>query len=233
MYGKRKQRKKLFIHAFRQIRAYILKNKLEQGDILPSEAQLSQEIGVSRNVIREAIKSMELIGLVKAQPGKGTEIRSFNCDFIFQHIMFFNTEEDPTHIRQLFEIRKTLEIGYMRQAFDKISPEQVKHMRELVEKMKISWAESGMFAEEDREFHQTLFASVDNPILNSLLDAVWEIDMNYQLEEKMPNLATSVSKHEEIVRGLEIYDYMTFARAMDKHFSCGKYSRSSRGFEEY
>lgn len=229
----RENQEKLFIHAFREVRAYILKNKLGEGDILPSEAQLCQEIGVSRNVLREAIKSMELMGLVKACPGRGTEVRSFNLDFIFQHVLFFNMAEDASHVRQLFEIRKTLELGNMRMAFDRITPEQVKHLRELVEKMKISWAEKGYFTEEDQEFHQTLFSSVDNPILNSLLDAVWTIDNNFQLEEKMPHLATSVTKHDEIVRGLEIYDYMTFARAMDRHYSCGKYSRSEQGYEEY
>lgn len=229
----RENQEKLFIHAFREVRAYILKNKLGEGDILPSEAQLCQEIGVSRNVLREAIKSMELMGLVKACPGRGTEVRSFNLDFIFQHVLFFNMAEDASHVRQLFEIRKTLELGNMRMAFDRITPEQVKHLRKLVEKMKISWAEKGYFTEEDQEFHQTLFSSVDNPILNSLLDAVWTIDNNFQLEEKMPHLATSVTKHDEIVRGLEIYDYMTFARAMDRHYSCGKYSRSEQGYEEY
>lgn len=229
----RENQEKLFIHAFREVRTYILKNKLGEGDILPSEAQLCQEIGVSRNVLREAIKSMELMGLVKACPGRGTEVRSFNLDFIFQHVLFFNMAEDASHVRQLFEIRKTLELGNMRMAFDRITPEQVKHLRELVEKMKISWAEKGYFTEEDQEFHQTLFSSVDNPILNSLLDAVWTIDNNFQLEEKMPHLATSVTKHDEIVRGLEIYDYMTFARAMDRHYSCGKYSRSEQGYEEY
>ena len=224
---------KLFIHAFREVRTYILKNQLKQGDILPSEAQLCQEIGVSRNVLREAIKSMELMGLVKACPGRGTEVMEFNLDFFLQHIMLFNIDGDDEHIRQMFRIRQTLELGFMRQAFDNIRPEQIRHMRELVERMRISWEESGAFAAEDRDFHMTLFASVGNPVLNSLLNAIWEIDKDYQMEEKLPHLATSVSKHEAIVQGLEDYDYMAFARAMDRHYSSGKYSRERNDYEEY
>ena len=224
---------KLFIHAFREVRAYILNNRLKQGDILPSEAQLCQEIGVSRNVLREAIKSMELMGMVKACPGRGTEVQEFNLDFIMQHVLFFSVTEDDAFVRQLFEIRKTLELGFMRQAFDGIRREDILRMREIVDEMRLSWEQSGVFAEEDRLFHQTLFSGVGNPVLMSLLDAIWTIDKNFQLEEKLPHLASSVSKHEAIVKGLEEYDYIAFARAMALHFSSGKYSREPDNYEEY
>ena len=224
---------KLFIHAFREVRAYILKNRLKAGDILPSEAQLCREIGVSRNVLREAIKSMELMGMVKACPGRGTEVLEFNLDFILQHVLLFSMSEDQGQVRQLFEIRKTLELGFMRQAFDSIKKEDVARMRDLVEQMRVSWEESGIFAEEDRLFHQTLFSGTGNPVLLSLLDAIWTVDNSFQLEEKLPHLASSVSKHEDIVKGLEEYDYMAFARAMDRHYSSGKYSRTQAGYEEY
>ncbi len=224
---------KLFIHAFREIRSVILKNKLKQGDLLPSEAQLCQDIGVSRNVLREAIKSMELMGLVKACPGRGTEVMDFNLDFFFQHVLLFNMTEEDEHVKQMFQIRKTLELGYMRQAFEGITREQIQHMRELVEQMRISWEESGAFADEDRDFHQTLFASVNNPVLNSLLDAIWTIDKGYQIEDKLPHLSSAVSKHEAIVKALEDYDFMAFVRAMDHHYSSGKYSNTDTGYQEY
>ncbi len=228
-----KGNEKLFIHAFREIRSIILKNGLKQGDLLPSEAQLCQDIGVSRNVLREAIKSMELMGLVKACPGRGTEVLDFNLDFFFQHVLLFHMTEEDEHVRQMFQIRKTLELGYMRQAFDAITREQIQHMRELVDQMRISWEESGAFADEDCEFHQTLFASVNNPVLNSLLNAIWAIDKGYQIEEKLPHLASAVSKHEAIVKALEEYDYMAFAQAMVHHYSSGKYSDTAKGYQEY
>ena len=231
--SEKEKSEKLFIHAFREVRTYILKNQLKQGDILPSEAQLCQEIGVSRNVLREAIKSMELMGMVRACPGRGTEVMEFNMDFFLQNIMLFNMAGDDEHIRQMFQIRKTLELGFMRQAFDSIRPEQIRRMRELTEQMRISWEESGAFASEDRSFHMTLFSSVGNPVLNSLLNAIWEIDKGYQLEEKLPHLASSVSKHEAIVKGLEDYDYISFARAMDLHYTSGKYSPERKDYEEY
>ena len=226
-------KEKRFIVAFREIHDYIMRRQLKPGDLLPSEAELSKEIGVSRNVIREAIKSMELMGMVEACPGRGTEVREFSLDFIFQHAMFFHMAEDEKLVRQMFDIRKTLELGYMRQAFASIPKENIAHMREIVRRMRSSWEESGAFAREDREFHQTLFSSVGNPILMSLLDAIWAVDSGYQLEEKLPHLATSVAKHEAIVAALEEYDYLQFAHAMYRHYSSGKYLPKKDTYDEY
>ncbi len=209
-----------------------MRHQLQSGDLLPSEAELSREIGVSRNVIREAIKSMELMGMVEACPGRGTEVRDFSLDFIFQHALFFRLSEDDALMRQMFDLRRTLELGYMRQAFDRIQPESIARMREIVGRMKTSWEESGAFALEDREFHQTLFSCVGNPVLTSLLNAIWAVDMGYQLEEKLPHLATSVEKHEAVVAALEEYDYMKFAHAMYRHYSSGKYRPQRDHYEE-
>lgn len=224
---------KLFIHAFREIRAYILRNNLKPGDLLPSEAQLCAEIGVSRNVLREAIKSMELMGLVEACPGRGTQVLEFSLDFVFQHVLLFHMAEDDVSVRRMFDIRKTLELGYMRQAFDSIKPENIRKMRELVEQMRVHWEESGVFSQEDMLFHQTLFSGIGNSVLTSLLDSIWAIDINFQLEEKLPHLVSSVTKHEAIVEALERYDYMAFAHAMYNHYSSGKYMPRHSSYEEY
>ena len=231
--GQEKQREKRYITAFREIHDYILRHQLKPGDLLPSEAELSREIGVSRNVIREAIKSMELMGMVEACPGRGTEVREFTMDFVFQNALFFRLAEDEKKIRQMFDIRKTLELGYMRQAFDSIRQEDIAKMREIVSQMRVSWEESGAFAREDREFHKLLFSAVGNPVLMSLLNAIWAVDSGYQLEEKLPHLANSVVKHEAIVEALEEYDYLKFAHAMYRHYSSGKYQPEQHNWEEY
>ena len=226
-------REKRYMVAFREIHDYMIRHQLKPGDLLPSEAELSREIGVSRNVIREAIKSMEVMGMVEAWPGRGTRVREFSLDFLFQHALFFRFAEDERMVRQMFDIRKTLELGYMRQAFGSIQQETVARMREIPGRMRASWEESGAFAREDREFHQTLFGSVGNPVLTSLLNAIWAVDTGYQLEEKLPHLASSVAKHEAIVDALEEYDYLKFAHAMYRHYSSGKYSPKQGDYEEH
>ncbi|HOQ63999.1 MAG TPA: GntR family transcriptional regulator, partial [Clostridia bacterium] len=76
----KKNGEKLYSRVFRQVRAYILQNNLQPGDLLPTEQALVEMLGVSRNVLREAIKSMELLGMVSAQPGRGTTLKAFSLD---------------------------------------------------------------------------------------------------------------------------------------------------------
>ena len=78
---------KLYLQAFREIRQFIVDQNLQPGDSLPTEQQLCQKLGVSRNVLREAIKSMEVMGLIEACPGRGTELREFSDEFFLQNVL--------------------------------------------------------------------------------------------------------------------------------------------------
>ena len=121
-----KKAEKLYLETFREIRSYIINNGLKPGDMLPTEQAMCERWGVSRNVLREAIKSMELMGMVQACPGRGTQVKDFNLDFIFQNVLFFNMgdPEDNARVREMFGIRKMLELGYrrLRRSAAKISP---------------------------------------------------------------------------------------------------------------
>ena len=223
---------KLYIQAFREIRSYIMENRLSPGDLLPTEQQLCAQLGVSRNVCREAIKSMELMGMVRACPGRGTELMEFSLDFIFQNVLFFHMDGQEKHVREMFSVRKALELSFMRQAFDSITKEDIAEMRACATEIRQRWEKGEMFEEADRRFHMALFRSLNNTILNSVLDAIWAADSGFQLEAKMPHLASTVTKHERIVDALEQYDYLAFAQAMMAHYSSGKYTQTD-SYEEY
>ena len=78
----------------------------------------------------------------------------------------------------------------------------------------------------------TLFKHLNNGVLNSLLEAIWAVDENFQPEEKIRHLGDTIGKHEAIVLALERHDYEAFAKAMEAHFASGKYSDLNT-FEEY
>ena len=215
---------KLYIRTYREIRKYIVQNNLQPGDLLPTEQKLCETLGVSRNVLREAIKSMELMGMVRACPGKGTEVQAFNLDFILQNVLFFQVGPQEEHsIREMFGVRKVLELAYMRQAFHAMTEEDVRALRSLADAMRDNWSRGVFFIQEDKDFHLTLFRSLHNDVLLSLLEAIWSVDDGFELEKKQPHLEQTVTKHEAIVAALENHSYPAFARAMEAHFSSGKY----------
>ena len=223
---------KLYIQAFREIRSYIIRNELKAGDLLPTEQNMCQMLGVSRNVLREAIKSMELMGMIQSVPGRGTMIKEFNLDFIFQNVLFFTVGDEKRSIGEMLDIRKNIELSYMRQAFDALSEDDIKAIRECYEAIKRKWEQRIFFHADDKEFHMLIFKSITNGVLLSLLDAIWAVDENFQPEEKAKHLDNTISKHEAIVVALENHDYEAFARAMEAHFASGKYSHLT-SFEEY
>lgn len=234
-----KKEDKLYIQAFREIRSYIVRNGLGPGDLLPTEQEMSQTLGVSRNVLREAIKSMELMGMVQACPGRGTEVREFSLDFVFQNVLFFNVggEEKPVH--EMFGIRRMLELSYMRQAFYALDDDGMRairdcttRLRECAQHLNEDEGAALAFTRIDREFHMALFRPLGNSVLNSLLEAIWAVDEGFELERKSPHLVSSVPRHEAIADALEAYDYRAFARAMEAHFSSGKYSKPD-SYEEF
>lgn len=226
---------KLYIQTFREIRSYIIRNSLKPGDLLPTEVTLCQMLGVSRNVLREAIKSMELMGIVRSWAGRGTVIQEFSLDFIFQNVMFAAAGDDSRAIREMLEIRKKIELGYMRQAYQALTEEDVHHIRGILEGIKAKWEQQIFFHADDREFHMALFAHMENKTLTSLLNAIWSVDEHFKIEEKSKYLDDTIVKHENIVLALEHHNLEAFEAAMLAHFSSGKYASTTSNitFEEY
>lgn len=222
---------KLYVQVFREIRNYILRNNLQPGDLLPTEQAMCEMLGVSRNVLREAIKSMELMGMARATPGRGTVILAFNLDFIFQNVMFSTVGEDDKSIAEMLGIRKKLELSYMSEAYRTLEAEDIQNIRKILEEIKEKWKNHIFFHADDRAFHMALFRRMNNPTLLSLMEAIWSVDENFKKEEKLKYLDETIVKHENIVRALEAHNQELFEASMLAHFSSGKYSGKS--FEEY
>lgn len=222
----------LYVQVFREIRAYIIRNNLQPGDLLPTEQALCEKLGVSRNVLREAIKSMELMGLVSAQRGKGTVLQKFNLDFVFQNVIFTSLGDKVHTITDMLDIRKRLELGFMKDAFKTLREEDVRNIRSILEHIKERWRNHQFFHADDREFHMAIFANIENPTLLSMMDAIWSVDENFKTVEKLKHLDESITKHENIVKALEARNEEAFIAAMMAHFASGKYSKAI-SFEEY
>ena len=73
---------KLYFQVYDALREYIIKNNLKPGDKMPTEAEMTEALGVSRNVLREGIKTLEIIGVLSSKPGVGMIINSFNSNFL-------------------------------------------------------------------------------------------------------------------------------------------------------
>jgi DNA-binding FadR family transcriptional regulator len=80
------------------VKQYILENDLKGGDPLPPETHLVQELGVGRSSVREAIKSLQSLGIVEARHGDGLYVREYNMDPILETLSF-SMRGDPVRFQ--------------------------------------------------------------------------------------------------------------------------------------
>lgn len=174
---------------FNTLRQAILRGELEPGERL-MEIQLAQKLGVSRTPIREAIRKLELEGLVIMVPRKGAEVA---------HI----TEKD---MRDVLEVRSTLEEFAVSLACKNITQEAIEALKasnKLFESAIIS-KDVVKIVDADVHFHDIIYGMTNNPRLIQIINNLREQMYRYRLEYVKDARAHSIliSEHNDIIRKL-------------------------------
>lgn len=178
---------------FNTLRQAILKGELKPGERL-MEIQLAQRLGVSRTPIREAIRKLELEGLVTMIPRKGAEVAQI-------------TEKS---LRDVLEVRKALEELAMQIACDKISNHVIDDLEIALEEFRkaINSKELTAIAEADVNFHDVIYNVTDNEklilILNNLREQMYRYRIEYIKDYK--SHSRLIKEHEEMIECLKNQD---------------------------
>lgn len=198
------RRQPIYEVAQQEIKAFILRNNLKPGDALPPETELARQLGISRNSLREAVKALESLGVLEARAGVGLFVRGFSFDPLLENLAY-GLRIGSKDLRDIFEIRYHLEYSMAERAIQAVTPEQIAHLRAILERMR-SAAQAGRYsAEDDRAFHQALWENVDNTILSKLLDIFWMIREQAQQSDLVivpPDPLATYQRHVNIVDAL-------------------------------
>ncbi|MFE9609543.1 FadR/GntR family transcriptional regulator [Streptomyces sp. NPDC006012] len=160
-----------------RIKELIVERGLRPGDPLPTETELMKVFGVSRNSLREALKSLQAVHIVEIRRGYGTYVGAMSLDPLIEALAFRTVVRHSLgtdSLLELLQLREALEVGLMHQVAGRLPDEDLRTLDELVDRMHTEVRESGAIAAEtDRAFHRTLYRSLDNVLLSELLDAFW------------------------------------------------------------
>lgn len=174
---------------FNTLRQAILRGELKPGTRL-MEIQLANKLGVSRTPIREAIRKLELEGLVLMTPRKGAEV----------------AEITEKNMLDVLEVRKALEELAAKLACDRISEAQIEEMRRIQKMFAESLGKADVteIAEIDEKFHDVIFAATDNQRLISLLNNLREQMYRFRIEYlKMPECYPQlIREHEQLIEAI-------------------------------
>lgn len=156
----------------KHIKRYILDKKLKPGDSLPPEAQLAADLGVGRSSIREAMKSLQSLGIVRVQRGEGFFVRKWNLDPVLETLSYgicFN----PAAFRELMQIRVWLEAATIGEVVARMTPGDIAELDAIMQEWEARFDSNESFADLDERFHDVLYRSLENDTFASLLHVFW------------------------------------------------------------
>jgi DNA-binding FadR family transcriptional regulator len=216
----------------RQVKQYILDRGLRPGDRLPTEEQISREIGVSRNVVREALRGLESIGLVEARHGDGRFVRRFNFDAILDNLAYA-IYFDRHSFDELMEVRGELEVAFIGRAAHTLDASDIAALWQSVDGMRRRVALGQAFLDEDVIFHSCIFSRLGNQLLLRLLEIFWKVSSALQSSgdlqpPSISDLADACDNHARITEALERHDEAGARTAMELHFDYARAELSRR-----
>ncbi|MCC6312766.1 MAG: FadR family transcriptional regulator [Thermomicrobiales bacterium] len=168
------QREPLATQIARRLVDYLLSGQVAPGERMPSERQLAQAFGVGRSAMREAIKSLSLIGLVEVRHGDGTYLRKTDSSLLPQVIEWGLLLGEP-RTRDLVEARQKIEVAIAGMAAERRRDDDLAALRDCLERMRRIADQDGPaaeFVEADVDFHVRLAEAADNTALRDVIGGI-------------------------------------------------------------
>ena len=168
------QRRKIHQDIAGQIRDLIRDGVLKPGDRLPSERELAERFQVGRGSLREAMRSLELQGMVVSRPGSGTYVSSESLEPLASIIVSTLTEANRD-LEDIFEVRHLLEPHIASLAAERSTAEDWERMRAAIEGQESQITSGGTGVDGDTAFHFALAQGTQNPVLVKVISTMSDI----------------------------------------------------------
>lgn len=217
--------KRLYEEIVGQIHQLISGGQLKPGDKLLSERELADRLQVSRVSVREAIRSLEILGFIEIRHGEGTFVRDTNADDVIRPLAMFLAAERGS-LLDMFEVRRIFETATSALAAERASDDEVAHIGALLEKMKacISVGDSEKGEEYDAGYHYAVAEATHNSLLIKLLRTVHEewskaVSAGSQqlLLDSADNAQKIIDQHTRVYEAIKAHDPATASQAMLEH----------------
>ncbi len=203
-----------------QIVGLIESRQLQPGDRLPGERRLVESLGVSRTSVREALRSLEGMGLIEVRAGKGAYVKHPISEFVestLPHPLLL----DRHTLKKLFELREIIETGAAAIAALQATEEDLQIVRQAVESMEASFAEDNLdgMVEADIQLHRAILVATGNDILVKVMDNIADLlkEMRRTSLSVTEGVRQTIAGHRAILDALERREAELARKAMQTH----------------
>ncbi len=153
---------KVYQEVLEKIREYIVKHHLQDGDRLPSERELAEQLDAGRSSIREALRAIELLGLIETRHGEGTFLRSYQPYYSVEILSTFILQETRSQ-NEVLQVKFFLEKEVLSTLSGKLTDEMDQRIRQQISEI------------PNEQLHTYVFSELIAFVENRLLKKIWHL----------------------------------------------------------
>lgn len=202
-----------------KIRQAIISSHLRPGDKLPGELEFAEQLGVSRNIVREAVSRLRMLGVVESKKKRGLILTEPEIFKGLESIIDLPVLSSKT-ISELYDFRSYMELGIAPQVVENISDKDLLELEEIVKEEEKNPEDYHASVRCDILFHSTLYRITGNEILQkfqALLKPHMEKRQNLFDPERFQN--EDHKTHRDLLESLKKKDVNDFMKTMNEHLN--------------
>lgn len=203
-----------------RIREWIFSGTFKPGERLPSELSLARTFGVSRSVVREALRGLEQLGVIAVRRGyKGGAFVTRSDASVLNRSLAMTLRIGEISIAELFEARLIYEPEVARLAALRAGEAELSVLRHVLSEQRVIAVSSRFAHPTNLSFHHAIARATRNPILEVVIGVILDLMRDRISEQRLPEGASSriVAEHEQIYAALCDRDAARAARLMRDH----------------
>ena len=208
--------------AMRAILGRVRGDRLRIGDAIPSEANLAGELGVSRTVVREALRALATLGVIDLGSGRRARVGAIDKD-VLGLVLDHAVHTDQATIQQIYDVRRTIEMRTVALAALRRLDSEANAISAHAEGMRAAFSRPGVVMEHDIAFHSAIAVASRNPLFALIVGSfsvvtrqTWRIGWESRPTdaERMAN----VECHARIAAAIDAREPRVAEAAMAEHF---------------
>lgn len=193
---------------------------LKPGDQLPTERELAAFMQVSRPSVREALRGLQILGVLKTRQGGGVYVSSLDASDLLSPLQLLITL-NAANVDALYEARLIIDGRIGRMAAERIEAGDIDRLKKLLVVQRDLITDPLGFRVSDSEFHRVIMEATGNPFLIQISSSLYVLGMEYRrVAAETPGVTRqSYADHEVIVAALEARDPEAAGKAMEVHMT--------------
>jgi len=199
---------------FEKLVGHVVGGHWKEGERIPAERELSEQLGIGRASLREALKALELLGMLDSRVGDGTFVLP-RSEFLSRPLLWAITGTDRSELRELMEARLVLEEKQAALAAERATPEELHLIGAAVEEMRARLDDPTAVLEADMRFHLAIAEAAHNQVLLNAVQLLRNVIKPWLLLKHRVQAAAarSLEQHERVYAAIVLREP---ARARDE-----------------